>query len=255
MRSRLLSNLLLVGLVAVALAACVDLDRRTDTADEVFLLEVDCTSASPRCQADGYTARVVKLCLVSDRNRPDMVAATVRTSSGAWLLPDAAEGGVATVDLKGTSCGEGVHRELSFVPGRKTGVARVEATVGSFSQTAAFSLESATLGNIELRPALFDLSVARTVALTAKVLALASGGLPSEGGYVTFELTARAPAAASAAILPARVELDATGTATTTLQTSTGITSVTVRATAHGLPVMGGAPASISSELTLSDIP
>lgn len=243
----------------LALMACVDTGRQVDTADQVFLLEVECASASPRCQADGYTAQVVRLCLVSDRDRPETVQATVRTSSGAWLLPDASEGGVVTVDLKGTLCGEGgrggVYRELSFVPGRKTGSARVEATLGSFSQTSAFSLESAALESLELTPAIFDLGEAQTIALTAKVLAQASGGAPSEGGHVTFEVLDKVPAAATAVILPSRAELDATGTAGATLQISSDIESLVVRATAYGLPVMGSSPTPVSRELTLNKAP
>lgn len=252
-RSSLLA--LIAGTTGTALVACIDTSHRTDSADEVFALEVDCTSASPRCQADGYTARRVRLCLVSDRNRPETVVATVRTSSGAWLLSDAAETGVATVDLRGTSCADGKYRELGFVPGRKTGSARVEATVGAFSQTAEFSLESAALESLELTPAIFDLGAAQTIALVAKVLATASGGAPSEGGHVIFEVVSRVPSGATAVILPSRAELDATGTAASTLQISSDVTALVMRATAHGLPVMGSAPAPVSVELTLRDTP
>lgn len=247
-------------LPACALAACVDTSAVTDSADDVFRLELDCPGDAATCPyvADGVTPIRVRLCLVTTRPHAASVPATVRTSSGAWQIADAPAGTTATVDLAGTHCADGdpapLHRDLTFVPGRAPGLARVDATVGAFSHAADVVLHSAPFGELELRPAVFDLGAARAIAISATVRAEA-GGPPSTGTRVTFAVVDPQPPAALAVVVPATVEVDATGAASATLQTSSEIVSLTLRATAEARPVEGEAPPPLVRELVLRDVP
>jgi hypothetical protein len=246
--------------VALGLAACVDTGRETASADDVLALVVDCGDVVAACVpvADGRTPLRARLCLVTDRRHADQVPATVRTSTGAWQQADAAQQTVVAVDLAATHCPDGdpdpAYLDLTFIPGRAIGPARVDATVGTFTQSASFELTSAPFREIELRPAVLDLGAARTIAVTATVRALL-GGAPSAGSYVELAIVDAQPPGATAAVLPSVVELDAAGVAATTLQTSTGITAVTLRATAHAIAVGGVAPPPLSRDLVLTDVP
>ena len=245
---------LVLGLLASGCARIPD----TDGTDEVFEMNVACSLDGAPCTptADGHSPMFVQLCLVSEADRVDSLMATVRLSTGTWQIPDLTQATVARVELRATHClaEPPVYATRSFLPGRTPGFARIDAEVGTFSLFTPITLRGAPLGAPELRPALFDLAQADTIALTALVRA-EHGGLPSDGSRVTFATVDPVPSGAFATVFPTTVTVDPTGSAMATLQTDSALTEITVRVTATPPQAVTDQPVSRTTELRLRALP